>query len=303
MPDDVSAYAAHAFIADLHNNSWSNIYNFVPAGTRVLDVGCSTGNLGAALIALKSCTVVGVDVNAADIEIAKGVLSDAVVLDVSAESAIESLGTFDVIVFADVLEHLADPRSTLRSIHRLLNPGGLIVYSIPHMAHASIRLDLLEGQFPYTETGLLDKTHFHYYDRAEVASLMTDGGFDILDEDPVVIEYPQPWLVERLSGLGLVPNEKFFSLLASTEAQVFHFVGYAKPADRVPKFDGPARHRPMPTDEVLVYYASLRAEHAEVLGQLTSLHEKIMQAKRNPVAFVWRRVTARLGRRTSSDDS
>jgi len=235
--------------------------SFIPEGSRVLDVGCSAGNFGEALEQMNSCTVVGVDLNPVDIDEARQKISEAYVLDVSDTAAIAGLGTFDVVLFADVLEHLPDPRATLVAIRALLRPGGVVVYSIPNMGHLSVRLDLLEGRFMYTETGLLDKTHVHFYDAFEIEDMFTAAGYGIREEDPVVSEYPERWVNERLAGLGLAADEKFFALLKASDSHVYQYVGVAIPLASLPRNTAPSRTRVTPPDEILAFANGIAAEN------------------------------------------
>ena len=268
----MSPYAAHEFDPDSRNNSWANLVNFIPEGARVLDVGCSTGNLGAALIRYKGCTVVGVDTNEADVVVARDILSDARVLDITGPLPEDLLERFDVVVFADVLEHLPDPRAALRSITRALVPSGVVVYSIPNMGHMSTRLDLLSGIFPYTETGLLDRTHLHFYDRVEVDDMFHDAGYSILDENPVVVQYPDSWLTDRLDQLGLMPRQEFFGHMRDTEAQVFQYVGIARPGAHADDRVEHLRTRVMPNDEIIGYVLAVidEKEKAEERARVTT---------------------------------
>lgn len=247
----VSQYAPHAFVPETDNNSWSNMFGFIPDGSRVLDVGCSTGNFAEAMQVYKSCDVVGVDLNVADIAIARTKIGAAHVLDIQDPAAQSQLGRFDVVVFGDVIEHLPDPRAVLRAVHALLAPGGRVVYSIPNMAHVSIRLNLLDGRFPYTQIGLLDHTHFHFYDRGEVTDVFENSGYRIVDELPTVAAYPQRWVTERLRGIGLTPDQTFFDMLAATESHVFQWVGTAVPHGDAPRAPRPATEELMPQEEVL----------------------------------------------------
>ena len=233
-PEDseLSAYAVHGFNPAGSNDSWSNLFLHVPPATRVLDVGCSSGNFGEALERLKGCTVVGVDLDAADVAEASTKISKALVFDITSAPSLDELGTFDVIVFADVLEHLGDPRGALARIRSILNEGGFALYSIPNMTHASVRFDLLRGEFGYTQTGILDKTHVHFYDRAEVDDVFASAGFGVVDENPVLFPYPDLLVRETLADLGLeVPagSRGFFELLARTDGSVLQFVGKAVP--------------------------------------------------------------------------
>src|SRR5918992_1179237 len=86
---------------------------------------------------------------------------------------------FDVVVYGDVLEHLVDPEAVLLRTARILAPGGYVVASIPNVAHGSVRLSLMAGQFRYTDTGLLDRTHLRFFDEAGVEELFEGAGYAI----------------------------------------------------------------------------------------------------------------------------
>jgi hypothetical protein len=95
---------------------------------------------------------------------------------------------FDVIVAADVLEHLKDPEAVLRRLRPFLAPGGYLVASIPNVTHGSVRLALLSGTFPYAETGLLDRTHLRFYDRASMSEMLSAGSFSPVHVDTIDLE-------------------------------------------------------------------------------------------------------------------
>lgn len=301
-----SQYSNHFFDVDASNNSWSNLYRYIPEGSRVLDVGCATGNFGEALENLKQCTVVGIDINAADIAEAAKKISEASVLDLTTDDA-NHLGKFDVIVFADVLEHMPEPRKATRAVRSLLNDGGIVIYSIPNMGHLSVRLDLLEGRFPYTELGLLDRTHLRFYDRLEIADVFSSTGFAIVKEDPVMVGNPRQFTTERLGAVGLSPDDQFFNAMTHTDADVYQFVGLAIPSDATPAI--PTEHKATAPDalldhannilslaeEVRAENARLQAENQQVRGELEALRHHVAMVKRNPLLWL----AKRLGRAVS----
>ena len=87
--------------------------------------------------------------------------------------------TFDVIVAGDVLEHTKRPELVLAQLHLLLAPGGYVVVSLPHLAHGDVRLALLSGQFPYSDHGLLDKTHLKFFTRSTILELFSSTGYKV----------------------------------------------------------------------------------------------------------------------------
>jgi 2-polyprenyl-3-methyl-5-hydroxy-6-metoxy-1,4-benzoquinol methylase len=151
----------------------------VPAGSTVLDVGCATGYLGMALQA-RGCRCWGLDREAAAVAVAEPWYEEvrAIDLDDCAELPWPEQ-FFDVVVAADVLEHLRDPNGALRLLRQRIRPGGRLIVSLPNVAHASVRLPLLIGRFEYGRTGILDETHVHLYTFRTARELVESGGFTV----------------------------------------------------------------------------------------------------------------------------
>jgi 2-polyprenyl-3-methyl-5-hydroxy-6-metoxy-1,4-benzoquinol methylase len=174
-------------------------------GARVLDVGCATGYIAAPLSA-RGCSVVGFERDAHAAAAAEAHCEAVVVGDIESPEDREAIpGTFDYVLFGDVLEHLVDPWETLRSMHALLAPGGVVVASIPNVAAWTVRLALLLGRFDYTEMGLLDRTHLRFFTRSSAHELASDAGFSVERERFTPIEsLPGPigrWL-PRVGGFA-----------------------------------------------------------------------------------------------------
>lgn len=154
---------------------------FIPPGSQVLDVGCSTGRFGEKLIRDKKCRVYGVDISARAIEQAKERLKAAVRTDIEREELPFENQVFDVIVMADVLEHLVHPQAVLDIARKRLKPEGFMLVSIPNVANIRIRLRLLFGQWRYTESGILDSTHLHFYTRKTAKEFFEQLGFAVAE--------------------------------------------------------------------------------------------------------------------------
>ncbi|MCA8989685.1 MAG: class I SAM-dependent methyltransferase [Planctomycetaceae bacterium] len=156
-----------------------HIASLIQEKSRVLDVGCGTGALGEYLQIQLQATVVGVEPNAErtararerGIEAHEGYL---------AESMLDDLGLFDVVIFADVLEHCANPGDLLRLALKFLKPEGRIVISVPNVAHWSIRNELLWGHFDYEELGIQDATHLRWFTRESLTRFVQNVGFRVI---------------------------------------------------------------------------------------------------------------------------
>jgi hypothetical protein len=83
-------------------------------------------------------------------------------------------------MFSDVLEHLVSPNDMLKLAIGGLKPGGILLVSVPNVAHWSLRLNLLFGRFNYTETGLCDATHLRWFTQRGIEDLVKNQGLDIL---------------------------------------------------------------------------------------------------------------------------
>jgi 2-polyprenyl-3-methyl-5-hydroxy-6-metoxy-1,4-benzoquinol methylase len=117
--------------------SWRALLDLVRPGTRVLDVGCATGRFAAAL-RQKDCRVSGVEINAEAAATARERCDEVIEGDIGQllVSGVFDGRVFDVVVAADVLEHLVDPWSIVRGFRTLLAPGGIVLASIPNVTHA-----------------------------------------------------------------------------------------------------------------------------------------------------------------------
>lgn len=176
------------------NTSHVQVLELVGSDRRVLDVGCWTGDLGRAMID-RGCRVSGVEIDEAAAEAARQDFEQVVVadLDTSSLSAHFEPGSFDVVVFADVLEHLRDPVRVLADAAHVLAEGGRVVISIPNVTHGSLRLALLQGRWTYSEVGLLDHTHIQFFSRARLLEMVRDAGMVVDDlratlADPLGVE-------------------------------------------------------------------------------------------------------------------
>lgn len=166
--------------------SLSTIKKLVGENKTILDVGCASGYLGE-LLMKKGNVLYGIDGNKEAIAVAEKKYQKAVWFDLNNSEpdrlrTLFSDTTFDVIIFADVLEHLLDPETTLRGFSKLLKPNGRIVVSLPNVALWRVRLNLLLGHFDYMDYGVLDRTHLHLYTFKTGKELIRNSGFSVVTE-------------------------------------------------------------------------------------------------------------------------
>lgn len=148
------------------------------AARNLLDVGCGGGVFGAALKSERVCTVVGLTYSETEADMARVHLDRVEVVDLNTLDP-APLGRFDCVVCSHVLEHLNDPRRLLRQLRNCLAPQGMLIVALPNALHWKQRLQFLSGRFRYTDGGLMDRTHFRFFDWVTAAELMRESGYQI----------------------------------------------------------------------------------------------------------------------------
>jgi 2-polyprenyl-3-methyl-5-hydroxy-6-metoxy-1,4-benzoquinol methylase len=146
---------------------------------KILDVGCGGGHLGRLLKSqMEGREIWGVEMNADASEEARKWLDHVHCEDACTwEPAVEE-GYFDVLVFADVLEHLLDPKATLEHYLRWLKPTGSVVMSIPNVRYWGLVKNLVDGYWTYEDEGLLDRDHVRFFTWTEVERLLASCGLE-----------------------------------------------------------------------------------------------------------------------------
>lgn len=154
------------------------IVNLVGTKQRVLDVGCNDGYLGTSSDGTN--IFYGLDYSPSSIKKAKRYYNDALCYDLNNLKALPWNEPFDVIIMADVLEHVIDPAGCLKFFtENYLKDDGQIIISLPNVANWQIRLALLLGKFNYTDSGIMDRTHLHFYTYKSARKLVRGAGLRI----------------------------------------------------------------------------------------------------------------------------
>lgn len=218
--------ATHTYARNLltdRRSSLSVVASYVPAHSRVLDIGTGTGALGQYLTQQKSCTVDGITHSQQEADIANKYYHALKVLDLEADDwhACFRNQLYDCIVCADVLEHIKDPRRVIRDCRDLLSDSGLFLISIPNISYAYFIAELMKGEFAYGTEGLLDNTHLRFFTRRSFERLLTDENWFSSACEPI----HQPWFETefRLRIDDLPPNVGAY-ILAQPDAGVYQWV-------------------------------------------------------------------------------
>ncbi len=195
-----------------------DLLRLIPPDARlIVEVGCGAGALAAEYRRVNPAVrYVGVERHEAAAREAAGpgrvdrvVLADADRLDLAALDV--PPGGADVLVFGDVLEHLADPWTLLTRLVPLLREGGQAVACIPNTQHWSVLSGLMAGRWDYADEGLLDRTHLRFFTLDTMVAMLAGAGLRVFDARPR--QWPDPrhdafvaTMGPAMTGLGLDPS-------------------------------------------------------------------------------------------------
>lgn len=174
-----------------------DVLKLVPITARqILDVGCGAGRLGAAIKARQPARVTGLELHPEAAFRAKAVIDAVHSGNIETDDFGWDEGSFDCVIFADVLEHLRNPELVLSRVHRWLKPGGWVIASLPNVRHHSVVKSLLAGNWTYESAGLLDADHVRFFTRREIEKLLFRTGFQIEEFGVVAGEGYDAWVAE-----------------------------------------------------------------------------------------------------------
>jgi len=172
-----------------YNNLRTDILPYIPVlqDAKMLDVGCSAGNTLCFLKEKKAISeAVGVDfVDMPESNQRNPLLDRFMVADLNEEKLDLPTEHFDILLCADVLEHLIDPWSVLNFLKGYMKPSGLVIISLPNIREFSaMRKIFFKGDFQYAPSGILDKTHMRFFCKKNQVGLVESANFRIESVQP-----------------------------------------------------------------------------------------------------------------------
>lgn len=193
---------AYPFDLGDENHPAANVVRLVGQNKTVLEIGSGPGSITRYLKDPGQCRIVAIEMDPAAAALVAPYCETVLRSDLNDPGWTQQLashaGGFDVIVAADVLEHLYDPWRVLRQMRGLLHSDGFVVVSLPHAGHNAVIASLLNADLEYRENGLLDRTHIRFFGLRNMQSLFDDAGYRILDvkfviRHPGVTELAHQW--------------------------------------------------------------------------------------------------------------
>lgn len=203
----------------------THLLSKIPTGSTVLDVGSAGGYLGEYLVKEKECTLIGIDPDVTAAKEARGrgyaQVFEQGVEEVLASGAITQ--DIDIVLCADVLEHLINPWATLTTLVSYLPVGGKVVISLPNVSYYKIRLMLLFGKWNYADAGIMDRTHTFFFTHKTLRGMVEQAGLEIQEHIPVDGSLER-FGINKLFGIG----QKLLYALPTVFATQWIIVGEKK---------------------------------------------------------------------------
>lgn len=192
---DLAAQTAPAFVVHM-----------VGSSKRVLEVGCGPGSITKQLMQHGQCRVTALELDSEAITKVAPYCEAIMQADLNSTEwpqLLVGMEPFDVVVAADVLEHLYDPWTTLKRMARFISASGYLVISLPHVGHAAVVSCLINGDFEYRDWGLLDRTHIRFFALKNIEELFAQADLKIIEvryvmKPPEETEFAASWC--RLSA-------------------------------------------------------------------------------------------------------
>lgn len=217
------------------NTAPANVVRMVAQNKSVLEIGCGPGSITKILAEQSGCKVIGLELDPDAIKKVAPYCVKVMQADLNSSEwprLLDNTDKFDVVVAADVLEHLYDPWASLQRMVPLIKPDGCIVISLPHVGHAAVMSCMFNGDFEYRNWGLLDRTHIRFFCLKNIEDLFAQANLKIIE---VAYVTKPPEETEFAAAWGKLSSSVKAALKSSPHADVYQVVVKAVPIERPEK--------------------------------------------------------------------
>jgi len=190
-------------------------YQLPPA--RVLELGSGHGAF-VALMRAAGFEASGLELSPWVVEFARSTFEVPMLLG-PIESQALAERSLDVVVLNDVLEHLVEPRATMRHCAKLLGSDGFVVAQTPCYPEGQSYGELMEANHPFLAM-LQEREHLYLFSQRGVRRLFAEVGLPIVRFEPALFPYDMVVVASREELTSTDPKHRQETLLASPSARL-----------------------------------------------------------------------------------
>jgi glycosyltransferase involved in cell wall biosynthesis/ubiquinone/menaquinone biosynthesis C-methylase UbiE len=208
----------------------------LPEGGIHLDFGCGFGSIAETMRDRLGLRYIGLDILESGLDSLKERGFEVLYFDLfDPEAGCEVLDKWIPagvpvvsMSFLDTMEHLAEPDKALQLLRQLAKRYGCpLVLSVPNVGHRDIGFRLLASKFEYTESGLLDHTHYQYFTEQTLTDRMARWGWQEIYKNDVLME---------ASDQNFPPDQPLLSNGTPINAMLRYLRGQSESTDTVNQF-------------------------------------------------------------------
>lgn len=279
------------------NHSHSQIVRRIPRYAQVLELGCGDGSMSRLMREKCEASIIGIDCDPQTVWQAQRYCDYVFTENLDDTQSLDALEgeTFDVITLVDVLEHLQHPEALLERLKPLLIDEGRILLSVPNIAHASVRLELLNGHFEYEKTGILDATHLKFFTLDSIQALLAKAGYTVHEVDYTWHDLPDEVVARYLQTAGLEVTPQALAAFHAPEAVAYQFIISASPIQEegMGQAASETAVRLKPIDASWQTWGRMHAELAMVHAELDRVYATRSWQVLRRGATAWRNIQSR----------
>lgn len=166
----------------------------------VLEIGCDTGDTGAAALAYGLAkSYVGVEIAPQAAALARTRLNEVLEADVESMALPWPDRHFDAVLMSEVLEHLVDPWTVVKRLSDKLKPGALVLASSPNVAQIAVLRGIIADRWELTGDGVMNRTHLRWFTQGSYRQMLEDAGIRAERVAPMAPPGPAGKLFNRVT--------------------------------------------------------------------------------------------------------